>query len=161
MSTPSSSGKFRQKLNLRRYLEELTALIGRTVHVDELGSLEQAASMQETAQKSAAQVSQACEIPFSERCSERFKGFVRRLHDANPSSVYIWTPRTIICGALLVSSLDVVKFDFDFAVNEEGILAFSTSDLEDSLLLDFSGSPAGEQIMKIETQGANWARVAY
>lgn len=161
MPTSSSSETFRQKLNMKKYLDELTALIGRPVHTDELGSLEQAATMRESAQKFDAQPTQTCEILFSERCSERFKGFVQRLHDANPSSVYIWTPRTIACGALLVPSLASVKFDFDFSINEDGILAFSTSDLEDSLLLDFSVSPAGDQIMKIETRGLNWARVAY
>lgn len=161
MSTPSSSEKLRQKLNLKRYLDELAALIGRPVHADELGSLEQTASMREAAQKFRAQAAQVCEIPFSERRSARFKGFVHRLQDANPSSVYVWTPRTISCGTFLVASLAVVRFDFDFAVNDEGILTFLTGDLEDSLLLDFSTSPMGEQVMKVETQGANWARVVY
>lgn len=136
-------------------------MIGHPVHADELGSLEQAASLREAAQKFGMQPSQACEILFSERFSERFREFVQRLLNANPSSVYIWTPRTISCGTLLVPSLAVIKFDFDFVVNQEGILAFSTSDLEDSLLLDFSISPTGEQIMKVETQGANWGTVAY
>lgn len=161
MSISSSSEKLRQKLNLKRYLDELTVLIGRPVHADELGSLEQAATMREASQKFGAGSLQVCEILFSERCSEQFKGFVQRLHDANPSSVYIWTPRTLVCGALVVPSLAAIKFDFDFAINEDGILAFSTSDLEDSLLLDFSISPTGNQIMKIETQGPNWARVVY
>lgn len=161
MSTLSLSEKLRQKLNLKRYLDELTALIGRPVHADELGSLEQAASMREAAQKFRAQAAQVCEIPFSERCSARFKGFVHRLQEANPSSVYIWTPRTINCGTLIVASLPVVRFDFDFEINDEGILTFLTGDLEDSLLLDFSVSPIGEQVMRVETQGANWARVLF
>ncbi|NEV64841.1 hypothetical protein [Thiorhodococcus minor] len=161
MHAQPSSAKLRKKLNLKRYLDELTALIGRPVHADELGSLEQAASIREASQKFHAQATQACEIPFSERCSERFKGFVQRLHGANHSSVYVWTPRTIDCGILLVPSLAAVKFTFDFAVNEEGIFVFLTSDLEDRLLLDFSVSPKGEQVMKVETQGANWVSVTY
>ena len=58
-------------------------------------------------------------------------------------------------------SLNAINFDFDFTVNNEGILAFTTSDLGDSLLLDFSVMPTGEQIMKVETRRANWAKIAY
>lgn len=162
MTSPSPfSEKLRQKIHLKKYLEELGALTGRTVQTDELGSLEQAAAMRHDAQKLNAEFSVACEIRFSEKNSERFKKFLQRLRDTNSSSVYVWTPRTICCGALLVPSLDAIKFDFDFTVNNEGILAFTTSDLGDSLLLDFSVMPTGEQIMKVETRGANWAKVAY
>lgn len=161
MPTPFSSEKLRQKLNLKKYLKELTALTGRPVDLDELGSLEQAAAIRDTGQKFGERSSQTHEILFSERCSAQFKEFVLRLHEANPSSVYVWTPRTINCGTLLVESLAVVKFDFDFSVNEEGILVFLSSDMEDRLLLDFSNSATGDQVMKIETQGSNWSKVAY
>lgn len=161
MSSPSLSDRLRQKLHLKRYLEELGALTGRSVQADELGSLEQAAAMRMAAQRFDAQSSARCEIRFSDRNSGRFKKFLQSLMDANPSSVYVWTPRTIDCGALLVPSLDAIRFDFDFAINDEGILAFTTSDLGDSLLLDFLSTPTGEQVMKIETQGPNWARAVY
>lgn len=161
MFAPSPSEKLRQKLHLKRYLEELGALTGRAVQADELGSLEQAAAMRLNAQKFDAESSVACEIRFSDRNSERFKKFLQRLRDVNSSAVYVWTPRTISCGALLVPSLDEIKFDFDFTINDEGILAFTTSDLGDSLLLDFSRTPTGEQIMKVEAQGPNWAKAAY
>ena len=75
--------------------------------------------------------------------------------------VYLWTPRTIDCGVLLVPSLDVVKFDFDFDVNEEGILVLLSSDLVDRLLLDFSKSCTGEERMTVESQGINWMHVDY
>jgi hypothetical protein len=161
MPPPSSAQKLRQKLQLTRYLKELGALIGRPVQADELGSLEQAAAMRLEARASDTQSRLASEIAFSERRSERFKRFLQRLRDANPSSVHVWTPRTIDCGTLVVPSLDVIKFDFDFAVNDEGILAFATSDGRDGLLLDFSRTPTGEEVMKIETQGANWTEVIY
>lgn len=161
MSAPSLSDRLRQKLHLKRYLEELSALTGRSIQADELGSLEQAAAMRMAAQRADAQSSARCEIRFSDTSSERFRKFLQRLTDANPSSVYVWTPRTIDCGALLVASLAAIKFNFDFAINDEGILAFTTRDLADSLLLDFSSTPAGEQVMTVETQGPNWARAAY
>lgn len=161
MSAPSLSERLRQKLHTKRYLEELSALTGRSVQADELGSLEQAAVMRIAAQKFVAQPFTRYEITFSDRSSERFRRFLQRLTDANPSSIYIWTEHTIDCGALLVASLAAIKFDFDFAINDEGILAFTTSDLADSLLLDFSSTPAGEQVMTVETQGPNWASVVY
>lgn len=70
--------------------------------------------MREISQKFIVQASQTCEIMFSDRCSERFKELVQRLYNANPSSVYIWTPRTIDFGTFLVPSITVIKFDFDF-----------------------------------------------
>lgn len=161
MSAPSLSDRLRQKLHMKRYLEELSALTGRSVQADELGSLEQAAAMRMAAQKYVAQPFARYEIKFSDRSSERFRKFLQRLTDANPSSVYVWTEHTIDCGALLVASLAAIKFDFDFVINDEGILAFTTSDLADKLLLDFSSTPAGEQVMTVETQGPNWASVAY
>lgn len=161
MTMPSSSGKLRQKLNLKRYLAELSALTGGSVQDDELVSLEQTAALREAQQKFGALPMSFSEISFSERGSERFREFVRRLHDANPSPVYVWTQRTIDCGALLIPSLMAIRWDFDFAVNEEGMLAFVTSDMADSLLLDFSELHDGEQRMKVETQGANWEGVAY
>lgn len=161
MSTPSSSEKLRRNLYLKNYLKELGALTGRTVQADELGSLEQAASIRTEAQKFINQPPTVCEIRFSDRCSERFKEFLQRLKDANSLPVYVWTEHTIDCGALLVPSIDTIKFDFDFAINDEGILAFITRDLGDSLLLDFSSTPMDEQVMKIETRGANWGTVIY
>lgn len=161
MSVPSLPDRLRLKLHLKRHLEELSALTGRSVQADELGSLEQAAQMRMAAQKFIAQPFARYEIKFSDRKTERFRKFLQRLTDANPSSVYIWTRHTIDCGALLVVSLAEIKFDFDFAINDEGILSFTTSDLTDKLLLDFSSTPEGEQIMTVETQGPNWASAVF
>lgn len=161
MSSPSLSTRLRRNLHLKRYLKELSALMERSVQAEELGSLEQAAAMRTAAQGFLEKSTTQYEISFSDRSSERFKRFLQSLTDANPSSVYVWTPDTIDCGALLVPSLDAIRFDFDFDINDDGILAFLTSDLGDRLLLDFSRTPTGEQVMKIETQGANWGGVIY
>lgn len=161
MSSSSLSARLRKNLHLKRYLEELRALTGRSVQADELGSLEQVATIRMAAQQLNSQPSVSCEVRFSDRSSERFKSFLQRLMDANPSSVYVWTPDTIDCGALMAPSLDAIRFDFDFTINDDGILSFTTSDLGDRLLLDFSIISTGEQVMKIETQGPNWARVIY
>jgi len=153
--------RFRRKLNLEKYLGELAVLIGRPVHADELGDLEQVLELQEAAKKFVEQPLRTCEILFSERCSEQFNEFVERLHNANPSPVQIWTPRTIDCGIFIVPSIAAIRFDFEFTVNEDGLLIFSTTDSRDRLLLDFSEAPTGEQVMKIETQGIHWLAVPY
>ncbi len=156
-----SSEKLRQKLYMQRYLEELSALAGYPVQATELGSLAQAASIRDASQKFNAQSSRSTEIPFADKCSERFKKFIQMLYSANASSIYIWTPRTINCGTFLASSIEAVKFGFDFTVNQEGVLVFESSDLQDRLLLDFFVSPADEQMLKIEVQGLNWGDVVY
>ena len=135
--------------------------MGRTIQRDELGSREHAVEMRVAAQDFLAQSSTGCQINFADRKSERFKRFLQRLTEANPSSVYVWTPRTIDCGTFLVSSLDAIAFDFPFAINDEGVLSFATSDLRDRLLLDFSHAFADQEIMKVETQGPSWARIIY
>lgn len=161
MSSPSPSTKRRQKLHLKRYLEELGALIGRVVKAEELGSLEEVAAMRQAAQRFIGQPTAKYEINFSDRRSERFKKFLKNLTVANRLAIYVWTPHTIDCGALLVDSLDAISFDFEFAINDDGVLSFMTSDLRDRLLVDFSSTSTGEQVMRIEIQGANWTKVVY
>lgn len=161
MNMLPSSDKLRQKLVLKEYLRELSTLAGRFVYADELSSLEQVILMREKAQQSEIKESISTEMLFLDRNSKRFKEFVEKLTIANSSSIYIWTPRTIDCGALLLPSLSAIKFDFDFTLNKEGILVFATSDLVDSLLLDFYISPMGDQRLKIETKGKSWGRISY
>lgn len=161
MPISSFSTKTRQKINIRSYLDELASLVGHSVNADDLGSIEQAVLMREASQKFVGQPSLCCQIAFEERSSMRFSDFVSRLYGANPASVYIWTPRTITCGVFLVPSVSAIKYDFDFDINADGVLAFLTSDLEDRLVLDFSESHTGEKIMSVETQGLNWGAVRY
>lgn len=162
MSSSSLSSRLRKNLHLKRYLEELGSLTGRLVRADELGSLEQATEMRRTALLQINSLpSVSFDVRFSDRSTERFKCFLKNLMDANPSPVYVWTPDTIDCGTLLVPSLGAIKFDFDFSINDDGILSFLASDLKDRLLLDFSVTSTGEQVMKIETQGPDWAKVIY
>lgn len=162
MTSPSLALRLQRNLYLKEHLKELEALTGRVVRAEELGSHEQLVALRQSSQKfHDDQRVIHCEILFSEKTSERFKRFLQRLKVANPSPIYILAPRVESCGTLLVSSLDEIKFDFDFEINEDGILIFVTNDFEDSLLLDFSIAPTGEQMLQIETQGTNWAKVIY
>lgn len=146
---------------MNSYLAELAVLTRRRVVADELGTAEEAARVRECARGFSGQAAACLEVPFAERMTERFRAFAQRLQAANASSIYVWTPRTIDCGALVVPTLMAIHFDFDFTINEDGILSFMATDFEDRLLLDFSTSALGNELMKIETQGRNWAAVTY
>ena len=137
MSNLSTSEKLRKRLNLNIYLKELTELAGRPVQARELGSVEQAATIREAGKKFTLQVTACSEGLFSDLSSDRFSNFLTKLHQANPSPVYLWSPRTIDCGALVVPSLSSINFEFEFTVNTEGILVILSTDLVDRLLLDF------------------------
>lgn len=161
MSLPSRTLALKQKVSLGLYLTELSQLLGRSVKHEELESLDHTKSMRMAAQRMDSKNCQPYKIKFSERNSPRFMSFLRGLKDANSSPIYLWTPRTIDCGSLLVPALEAIDFGFSFNINHEGILTFSTSDLVDTLLLDFSIDAMGEQVMLVETSGSNWTKVIY
>lgn len=160
----SLSENLRHDIHLQEYLEELGQVVGRSVDAEELGSLEQARTIRERSLHCPACGAGGAEIPLDEKHSERFRWFFQRLRHANPSPVYVWTPRTICCGTFLAPSLAPVFADFDLGVNMEGVLAFLSSDLEDALLFEFTdagGETNGNGALRIETRGPNWAKVAY
>lgn len=161
MSNTSLSAKLRQRIDRNKYLEELRSLMGRPVETQELGTLDDVEKLRKIAKKFEFQETSSWDVEFEEIRSDRFVDFVRRLSDTNPSSVYIWTPRTIYCGALLVPSMTMLKLDFDFGINKEGILAFLTSDAQDRLLLDFYSDNNGRRRLKIEVQGDHWRSIHY
>lgn len=161
MPNPSSSEKLRKKLSMKMYLKELTVLAGRPVQANELGSVEKAVSVRKAGQKFSTLDAASFEIPFADLSSERFRRFVRKLYNANPSSVYVWSPRTIDCGVFLMPSIAAINFDFDFEINEEGILVFLTNDLKDRLLVDFFILSQSHKRSKVEVQGNNWGEIIY
>ncbi|NIM40576.1 MAG: hypothetical protein GTN84_06165 [Hydrogenophaga sp.] len=146
---------------MKAYLEELAPLVGAPVAVAELGPIEQPAALQKAAKVIDPEPLQSFEMPFSERCSAQFLDFIKRLCCANPSAVYIWTPRTDACGVYLAGPISTIKYNFGFDINSEGVLVFLTEDVQDRLLLDFFSSSAGEHRMKVEVQGRNWSEVKY
>jgi hypothetical protein len=157
----SSSKELRRKLQLKRYLAELAAVTGRQIQADELIGLEQTTKLQADQQKFRTQSFASYEVPLSHITTKRFIDFIDRLSKSNNSNVYLWIMRSMDCGVIRLQSLYDVAWGLDLSASEEGILVFVTDDLEDSLLLDFSELPTGEQIMTIETKGANWESVTY
>ncbi len=151
----------RNKINLKDYLKELSALVGYPVSGTELGDIESGIDIRSRYRKYTGKPKRVSDTLFLALKTPRFAAFVDDLRQANPSPVYIVTAGTMDCGTFLVPSLGAIKWDFDFWINSAGILVFLSSDLEDSLLLDFSISDASEHILKIETQGDHWGRIAY
>lgn len=148
-------------LILDAYLEELAVLTGRLVRADELDGVEQVDRMRQVAQWFVPVPKASCEIAFADRLSPRFDSFIRRLRDSNSSPIYVWTPRTLARGALLVPAIDHINFGFAAGLNDEGMLSFATCDGEDRLLLDFEMTSTAAQTMHIEVRGPNWGKVAY
>lgn len=154
--------KIEQKVNMKRYLEILTALTGRSIHPNDLESLENTSSLSEIAQDHFINsTTSTFEIPFQERLSERFKNFVQQLYATNSSAIYIWEKRTKSCGILISPSILSINFNFDFAIDSSGIFSFSTINMTDAVMLDFFISDEGEQRLLVKSRGANWGEVKY
>lgn len=146
---------------MKAYLANLGVLLGRVVLPEELCSLEQTEALRQASQKFRDQPVTSCEIDATETQTNRFKGFIERLHTAHPSPLSVWMTHVTDCGTLVVPSLQDMKFDFSFFVKEGGVLTFATSDVCDRLVLDFFDSATGTQRLTIETQGKHWSDVRY
>lgn len=158
--TPLAAG-LTQKLNLPPHLRELSQLVGRKVEPEELLSLVETEAVRAQAMTVQRQPSWRCELRFSDKRSPRFGRLLQAIRERNPSPVYLWTPLSNDCGLLRPVSLSDVRFDFDFAVNRDGIVVLLTADLQDRMLLDFSEGPDGEQLLEVAVAGANWGQATY
>lgn len=161
MDSVSPSEKLRQKLHLKKYLEELSLLAGYSVSEKEIVGLKQTQEICQASLKFDVQPVARYKVPFSEKLDDRFKEFIQKLSNANSSPLLVWTPRTIMCGTFRIPSLDKINWNFDFCINKEGVLAFLTEDICDRLLLDFSCSSSGTQELIIEVQGEHWLKITY
>jgi len=159
-STPASQ-RLRKNLSLKTYLEELSALKGCPVAACDLCTVDRTDAIQRELSKRARCNIVLHAMSFSDKRSDRFRDFVRNLHAANPSAVFLWTPRTRDCGVLQVSSISEVDFGFAVNINGEGILSFVTADLDDRMLLDFTTAGIGEPQLLVELQGSHWPTVSY
>lgn len=161
MSSKPYAERIRQHRNLKMHLGELGALTGRSVEANELSSAEQASLVRNSEKKFSEYDVMSVDILFSDIESFQFKSFIKQLYDKNNSPVQVWLPRTIDCGILEIDSILDVRFNFNFNLNEEGILVLMMQDMEDKLLLDWFKLPDGEERLKVETQGVNWSKVLY
>jgi hypothetical protein len=154
------AGRLTQKVNLPQHLRELSQLVGRKEEPEELLSLAETEAVRAQAMTVQRLPSWRCELRFSDKRSARFGRLLQAIRERNPSPVYLWTPLSNDCGLLRPVPLSDVQFDFDFAVNKDGILELLTADFQDRMLLDFSG-PDSERLLAVEVAGANWGQVVY
>jgi hypothetical protein len=161
MGNTSLAVKLQRNRFLKEHLRILSILTGRKIEVSELGSQEQFLSLRQHSRSRLGQPTTKFEVVFSEKKSHRFKSFVQRLKSANPSPVYVVSPYADSCGLLMVGAIDEVNFDFEFSISSEGIFIFVTKDFGDRILLDFYENESGQEMLIVETQGANWGTVSY
>ena len=154
------SDKIALRRELSRHLRELSLLLGRPVHKDELLSLDETRRVRARANEIERQPLVRFAIPFEEKGEAVFAAFVERLANANSSDVYLWTPASNICGVLRPIPLRTVRLAFPFNLNPEGIVVILTSDLADQLLLDYS-TEVDEQLLQVEVSGKHWGGVTY
>lgn len=154
------SRSLRRKLSTQRYMEELSCLTGGNVSPGDLCSIEATMNIQERVLFFSGLPCSHADIDFFDKTSFRFYDFISRLEALNDSRVYIWTPRTVDCGAFLGGKIGGINFEFNHDINDEGILVFLTEDLQDRLLLDFYVDD-GSYRLRVEVQGNNWFGVKY
>ena len=155
------AGRLTQKVNLPQHLRELSQLVGRKVEPEELLSLAETEAVRAQGMTVQRLPSWRCELRFSDKRSARFGRLLQAIRERNPSPVYLWTPLSNDCGLLRPVPLSDVRFDFDFAVNRDGIVVLLTADLQDRMLLDFSEGPDGEHLLEVAVAGAHWGQATY
>jgi len=159
MSKLADKLAFRRELP--RHLRELSLLLGRSVDTLDLLSIDDTKELRSQANQVTREPASTFQIPFDATREPRFGMFVRRLEEANTSPVYVWTPASNACGLLKPTPLGVVRMEFPFDLNPEGIVAILTSDLQDELLLDYSKGDRDQRELEVEASGKHWGLIAY
>ena len=153
--------KIQFKLNIKAYLAELKELTGVDVSPQSLSSLEE---MEEIRKKSL-HLKNTDKIKyianFSIKDSDRFRKFIANLNKANNSSVYTWTEKANTCGLYKAASINAIDFSFEFNLNTEGIVVFTTEDSNNKLLLDFYRDSKEQETIEIEVTGKDWYSVSF
>jgi hypothetical protein len=155
------SQRLAYKNNIARHLTEMSRLSGRDVSRNELLSIEATASVRESASRIREAPSRCFEIGFDEKASARFLELIKKLHQLNPSSIYVWTTLSSYCGVLGLPSIMELNLGFEYSSSREGIIVLVTANFLDKLLLDFYEAAAGERRLKVELMGENWSKVHY
>lgn len=146
--------KFRN--GIARYLAELRQLVGRDVAKEELLSVDETETIRARASEVEYSPAWRTQMEFSAKAGNRFRRFIRELHELNPSYVYVWMPLSNVCGVLPPVAISDINFDFDFALNPEGVLVVLTTDFSDKMVLDFSDADGGGKVLEVEVAGQNW-----
>jgi hypothetical protein len=140
----------------KRYLDQLSELVGREVTEEQLSSLEEVQRLNEVASQLNGGPKRVIKIAPEDLARERFRLLVHALAKANPSPVSIWLNATASCGTLFLSKLDEFNFAFQPNAIPEGVVVLLTKDGKDKLLLDINPDE-----VEVELQGEMWANSEY
>lgn len=155
MSDTPRTRRMRQLMYMKKYLADLSALLGRDVLQDELGPVEQVQVLQAEARKLSRLEKVCYEMAFAGKKDAHFKKFIGELFNANSLPVYLWASHVEECGLLLLPSIRDMNFDFSFDVDGNGVISLVTYDFKDGMLLDFFIDDGSERLI-IEVQGEHW-----
>src|SRR5690242_4402722 len=97
--------KIAYQRNIKIYLSELKTLTNRDVTEDLLLPLESVEAIREKAKTLAQKPARKFVIPFAEKDKARFRAFVQKLKELNPSPIYIWTTLANSCGLFQINSI--------------------------------------------------------
>ena len=156
--TAENRNKIRYKVNLKPHLEELNCFTTKTMHESDLLSLDETKKLLDQGQSLRNLNARKFSINFDEIRSERFKKYLLKLQEANPSRVYLWIERTNDCGTSVLNGLLDIKWDFDFSCSDNGVLTLVTLDFQDRILFDFFEED-GARYLDIEVKGHHWSTI--
>jgi len=144
--------------HINEYLDELRQLTNHCVKDTDLLSLKETENIKDLATLLYDKNISNTEIPFKEKKEKLFQDYIRMLFEVNSSPIYIWTPRTNICGTYEINSILEFNFEFNFNVNSEGIIVILAKNFEDQMTLDFSIDENNNELLEIEVVGDNWCK---
>jgi len=154
MTTNLSRIKF--KKCIATYLAELKEITAQDIDSKDLTSPEEAERLATQASLIKDKDTSKLIFEFNKKDSSGFKELISSLAKCNGKPVYIWTPRTKTCGLYKPITLESINFSFDFDINSEGIIVFTTEDFSDEIILDFYKDESDNKMLEFEVKGINW-----
>jgi hypothetical protein len=151
------------KLNIHRYLVELKGLCLKAPLESELLSVQRTEQIRANSLVALrGKPVRKIQMSFEDKKAIKFRSYVAKLHLANPHSVFVWTEKSNSCGLYEISSLLEFNFNFEFDVNEQGIVVLLASNLADSLVFDFSyDDRTSTYMLEIDVCGDHWFGIDY
>jgi len=158
-------GRLQQQLTFRKYLAQhltqMSVLARHEVKAESLESLDETCRLRSLASTPKEWGVYKIELDFEERHSSRFHNLVEELWKLNPRPVYVWTKHASTCGVLSIPSIHEINFSFDYHIDPNGIITFSTEDMKDHMTLEFFEDQAGTRRLQVLLMGENWSNARY
>lgn len=149
------------KINIRKYLMQLSRFCGRDVMESELISLDHMNHIRSLSVKLNDHPKSTICINKKDLSSQRFRKFIVELYRANTSSIFIWTELTDICGFFQINSILDFTFDIDFDIIPEEVILLLAANFEDKMTIGISNDDLDGMIIELDIIGKNWPKVVY